>query len=423
MKYHDRPIGRPREDLLGRSRFSLTLARAIDGLITAKDGFVIAIIGEWGTGKSSVMEMTLRYLTHLEIEHVATEAGSNETLDTIEMLAECYDLIRDRVAAYEVANFDLSKAKHSYVEELFSRWLGSKEAGEKAFRYWRFINDIEVRRKTVQVRFSPWLVAGRAELATALLSELARALGEKFGSDVKNAFASILKRLAEVAPIAGAGIDIATGAGFGKVISAGATWSSGLASKWTSGPTLDELRENLRTLLRSLNDRRVLIVVDDLDRLTPSEASEMVSLVKSLGDLPNVIYLLSYDQKNLEKLLDGGTSLNGRDYLQKIIQYPLHLPPISHRKLSKILDADLSELLGELDPHDVKRVGYTWHYIFRHFLKTPRDVRLYTNALTVSVSAQRDFVDPIDLMILELLRLHEPDLYSWIIRHLAELTQ
>jgi hypothetical protein len=26
-------------------------------------------------------------------------------------------------------------------------------------------------------------------------------------------------------------------------------------------------------------------------------------------------------------------------------------------------------------------------------------------------------------MILELLRLHEPDLYSWIIRHLAELTQ
>ncbi|RTL63190.1 MAG: hypothetical protein EKK42_29145 [Pseudonocardiaceae bacterium] len=423
MKYHDRPIERPREDLLGRSRFSLTLARAVDGLITAKDGFVIAVIGEWGTGKSSVMEMTLRYLTHLEIERVAAAAGQSETLDTIETLAESYDRIRDRVAAYDAANFDLSKVKYDYAKELFPRWLESQEAGERAFRYWGFLNDIEIQRKTIQVRFSPWLIAGRAELATALLSELARALGEKFGSEIKKAFASILKRLAEVAPVAGAGIDVVTGAGFGKVISAGATWSSGAANKWTNGPTLDELRENLRTLLRALSDRRVLVVIDDLDRLTPSEAGEMVSLVKSLGDLPNVIYLLSYDQKNLERLLNKGTSLSGRDYLQKIVQYPLHLPPISNRKLSKILDADLSELLGNLDPRDIRRVGYTWHYIFRHYLKTPRDVRLYTNALTVSLSAQRDFVDPIDLMILELLRLHEPDLYSWIIRNLAELTQ
>jgi hypothetical protein len=83
----------------------------------------------------------------------------------------------------------------------------------------------------------------------------------------------------------------------------------------------------------------------------------------------------------------------------------------------------LSELLGDLDPEDVKRIGLTWHLVFRHYLKTPRDIRLYTNALAVSLSSQRDFVDPIDLMLLEVLRLHEPAIYSWIRENLDELAE
>ena len=68
MKHSDRPVYRPKDDLLGRAKFSLFLARAIDNLSLAKDGFVIAVMGEWGAGKSSVVEMTARYLTHLEME-------------------------------------------------------------------------------------------------------------------------------------------------------------------------------------------------------------------------------------------------------------------------------------------------------------------------------------------------------------------
>lgn len=279
MKHSDRPIVRPREDLLGRSKFSLALARAIDGLIIAKDGFVIAVIGNWGAGKSSAIEMTLRYLTHLEMERINVNATNNrETLETIEALAEVYDLIKDRVATYDTANLDLSNTRYDYRKDLFSKWLDSKDEGKKADDYWTLLKAVESNPRTIQVRFSPWLIAGRAELATALLSELARALGEKLGSDIKDAFASLINRLAEFAPVAGAGIDIATGTGVGKVVSAGVTWSGKLASKLTSGPTLDQLRERLRTLLRAQTDRRVLVVIDDLDRLTPAEASEMVAL-------------------------------------------------------------------------------------------------------------------------------------------------
>jgi hypothetical protein len=61
MLYSDRPISSPRQDVLGRAGFALELAKAIDNLVLARDGFVIALLGEWGSGKSSVIELIVRY--------------------------------------------------------------------------------------------------------------------------------------------------------------------------------------------------------------------------------------------------------------------------------------------------------------------------------------------------------------------------
>jgi predicted KAP-like P-loop ATPase len=327
MKHSDRPIFRPKEDLLGRAKFSLSLARAIDNLTVAKDGFVIAVMGEWGSGKSSAVEMTTRFLTHLEMER-ASNAPEKQTLDSLEPLAEAFDKVRDKVAELDLSNLDLSMAHYVYRRNLFRSWLGDQEEADRADRYWILLQAIQKQRHTLQIRFSPWLIAGRAELASAFLSELARSLGEKLGSEVRDSFAQLLERLSEFAPLAGAGLDLATGAGIGRVLSSSVAWSSKFTARLTSGPTVDQLREKLRTSLRKLSNQRILVIIDDLDRLTASEAVEMVSLVKSLGDLPNVIYLLSFDQGNLVKLLSEGTKLNGSDYLEKIVQYPVHLPPV-----------------------------------------------------------------------------------------------
>ena len=54
MRYRsDRPITRPGDDALGRSGFALEVARSIDNLTIANEGFVMALVGEWGSGKTS----------------------------------------------------------------------------------------------------------------------------------------------------------------------------------------------------------------------------------------------------------------------------------------------------------------------------------------------------------------------------------
>jgi KAP family P-loop domain len=70
-----------------------------------------------------------------------------------------------------------------------------------------------------------------------------------------------------------------------------------------SGPSFDEVKKELVQPLSRLNGQQILVALNDLDRLNPFEALEMVSVVKNLSDLPNVIYLLSYREVWFDHLI------------------------------------------------------------------------------------------------------------------------
>ncbi|SEN60734.1 KAP family P-loop domain-containing protein [Bradyrhizobium sp. OK095] len=155
----------------------------------------------------------------------------------------------------------------------------------------------------------------------------------------------------------------------------------------------------------------------------PSEAVEMVSLVKSLGDLPNVIYLLSYDENNLARLIKEGIKLDGREFLSKIVQYSVDLPIIGKDKMGELFEADLISIAGSLTDEQSQRLSAAWYFVIRHYLRTPRDVRLYANSIAMAWSAESDHVDIVDLLLIEALRLHERNLHDWVRDNLEELTQ
>jgi predicted KAP-like P-loop ATPase len=135
-------------------------------------------LGEWGAGKSSVVELVLRYLTHLEMERAShtilfgDEAPAPQNLTQLESLAVVFDRVRDQVNAYDDLNLNFPAARRDYRLDLFNSWLRNSADAQNADRYWRLLQRINDKRRTIQVRFSPWLIAGRAELASALFSEL-----------------------------------------------------------------------------------------------------------------------------------------------------------------------------------------------------------------------------------------------------------
>src|SRR5215469_18502372 len=54
----DKPIQRRDQDVLGRSRFSEAVARAIRGWL-GRESIVIALYGPWGNGKTSIKNMVV----------------------------------------------------------------------------------------------------------------------------------------------------------------------------------------------------------------------------------------------------------------------------------------------------------------------------------------------------------------------------
>src|SRR5665213_651406 len=429
MKFSDQPIARPGEDLLGRKDFALALARSIDQLSAAKDGFVIALVGEWGAGKTSIIRLVSRYLRHIEMARASERSldwestAEPRSLDEIEDMARIFERVEGHLADLDRSNKDIARSNKDGRWHELRKCLASNDETDIADRYWRLKNHIETNPHTTVVVFSPWLIAGRVELASALISDLARALGRSLGNEIKQAFGDLLKRISEFIPLVGAGLDVSTGiVGTGSFIRAGGDWSKSIANRMTSGPTLEEARNNLRRILGELKNQQVLVIIDDLDRLEPREALEMVSLVKSVGDLPNVIYLLGYDDLKLAALINRAVGVDGGEFLEKIVQYPVHVPPIDSDDLVQLFSAEILTQLDDLPEDEGRRLGNAWHYILRFYLRTPRDVRRFINSYGTSHSGLAEYTDPIDLLVLECLRLFEPEIYHFLRRNLLDLT-
>lgn len=96
--------------------------------------------------------------------------------------------------------------------------------------------------------------------------------------------------------------------------------------------------------------RRIVVVIDDMDRLSPQEVFEVIRLIKANGDLPNITYLVSGDKDYLASSIgrivgEGNDSKNvGRSYLEKIVQIEYPLPPVDKSVVREVLLAKAKEI-------------------------------------------------------------------------------
>ena len=84
--------------------------------------------------------------------------------------------------------------------------------------------------------------------------------------------------------------DLAGYKGAGKAAEASFSWMADLIH---TEDTVEKLHAELAGAL-AVQKTRFLIVIDDIDRLPPDEALLIFRLVKSVGRLPNVVYLLVF---------------------------------------------------------------------------------------------------------------------------------
>lgn len=179
-------------------------------------------------------------------------------------------------------------------------------------------------------------------------------------------------------------------------------------------------------------DRPILMVMDDLDRLTPNELLLVFKLVRLVGRLPNVYYLLAYDEGTLLDVLArtdlvGKRDSRARDYLEKIIQIRIDLPPLREAQAATMIDGALAGILRRndlpLEAISRDRFATAYHDHLRHRLDTPRTINRYFAQVEAHYPLLVNEVDFTDFLLLAWIRTAEPAVYRLVQRHRDELTR
>ena len=322
----DRPIECREQDLLSRRFFADAIAEQARA-VPAKHGFTIAVVGEWGSGKTSVLNMV------------------SETLEA------------DGAAC-------------------------------------------------AVVRFNPWLFGSADDLVTRFFRELSAQLGQSRSEglkDVAKALSSLGQFLAPLSPVPGTAVAV-------KLLDK-------LTNRWNKPPTLHDKRGHLRKALAA-SESRVVVLIDDIDRLEASETRKLMRLVRLTSDLPNVVFLLAFDRRHVARSL-GDDEAEGGQYLDKIVQLNYNIPTFRETVLSGVLLPWLNELIEGRDVLQIDQEvwGRIYYEVIRRLLGNLRDVKRFLYSLPVTLDTLGQEVALADLLGLEALRVLRPSMFNTLKAH------
>ena len=250
----------------------------------------------------------------------------------------------------------------------------------------------------IVVRFNPWHYMSLEQLVGMFFAELERGIGTASNKELTKKIGTALQALGGMAGIfhSGAG-------GFIKEA----------ANALKQGPSLPELKRELDKLLPDLT-QRVVVFVDDIDRLERDALRLLFRMIRLNADFPNVTYVLAFDRLVVEKNLDEPNGIRGRDYLEKIIQVSFDIPAPEPSTRHRILFSEMDAVLGSLKtrPLDQRRWGNVFHSGFKNHFRTLRHIKRYANGLRLTLPPVAEEVDLVDFLSIELLRVFHPEVYS-----------
>ncbi|WP_339010750.1 KAP family P-loop NTPase fold protein [Fusobacterium animalis] len=332
MFYSEKPIISKNEDLLGRKKAVSDLAKEIEHYKN-KDSLTIGIVGKWGSGKTSFINMVLESF----------------------------------------------KGNNNYIVIKFNPWNISSRKQLISDFFLQLSNNIKKENES---------------------NEIIGTIGKSLGT-----LSKFFKPLGLIPPLSLLGTigDITEKA-------------SGFINEY-----LEAEKEDLETLKSNINqeledlDKKILIVIDDIDRLCDEEIREMFQLVKSIADFKNTIYILSYDREIVIKALDKSQQDKGEEYLEKIVQVPLVLPYISKSDLDKIFINKLNTSIDIPDEeYDNEYFSKIYYNGLAESFENLRDIERYMNVFNLGINLAIEELNINDYIVLTLIKVFEPNLYEYI---------
>lgn len=313
----------------------------------------------------------------------------------------------------------LAKSIASYYDNecltiaLMGEWGSGKTSIISMFDFYSKV----FNNKNIIVYFNPWHFSNRNNLLSHFFNVLGNVKQKNFINRItkKN-----LKKLGK-SLINSTSFDPVSGK-----ISINSSFK--LESNVFNDKTLIELKNDISEDFQRL-DNKVIIVIDDIDRLTNVEIQQIFMLVKSLADFPNVIYLLAFDKEVVVESLSNINVHNPEKFIEKIIQIPIVVPKMNQVYFGDLIEEYLSDFyyinfprweINEvsLDNFDfdnyIKKEFLDIYSLLFPFFDSPRNLYRYINLLKFYFLILKHQVNINDFMLIVALQLFEEKIYNYI---------
>lgn len=373
----DVPIKASDQDLLRRVSFAERIATILSEL-SLEEGRVFAVRGQWGSGKTS--------LKNLVIEQLGSRKGSAEWMD---------------FNPWQWGDGEaIAKALFQQIADKIGGALSSK-AGKRAAMFRRYGSTLTGNAGSVK------MLGANAPLITLVLANASIvALATSIGWSLPEA-ATVARWL--------------TGASIGLPV---VGWLLLYFGKDRWAEPVDKIRADLESSLRG-SEKPLVIFVDDIDRLEPEQIRSLIRQIKVNANLPNIVFVLLFQPSIVERALEPIANGQGREFLKKIVQANFDLPAVSKSVVHSIMTKDLDRLMGTYavaeNGFEVVRWGNALVGAIQPYVENLRDARRYVSSVAIHLplhtGRQVTEVNVVDFLILEALRVFEPDLHSAIFRN------
>lgn len=287
-------------------------------------------------------------------------------------------------------------------------------------------------QKTIVVQFKSSLPGDDLTLVSTLFNSISKQLRNRFFvRRLRNVLRRFARRISGLIPSA----------------------PSGLKDVFSEKSQQDELQE-LTEKLATLPVHRVVVLLDDMDRMQGSELRMLLKIIRATEDYPKLSFVCAFNKKALvdalirHQVIDritlsfastgdfvpSGTAVGqisaddtraGYEFLEKFFPVQVPVPKLDDGQIGKEFNFRFNQFAERsgmsMLPEDTAAFDEAFRPFWKpHFLPSLNNLRKinsYFNALNASFSLVKDEVNLIDFMCIELLRQTDPEVYEQVFKN------
>jgi hypothetical protein len=293
---------------------------------------------------------------------------------------------------------------HSFAIGIVGQWGAGKTA---------FLNTLEDQLKTksdvIQLQFNPWISHNTDNITAIFFSDLASRLSQ-YDDSLKTEITAYSRELLQ-------SVDNNSFAIFRQL------FESSIKEK--------ELQEQYKLINEHIQrlQKKVVVYIDDVDRLDKKEVVEVLRIIRNTADFGNTFFIVAFDKSYVTTCINEALINNSENYLEKIFQIeyylPLHPDKLVYKKslltyLRSYIPETYQKVLDYIeDPSaNTANAGFITHFEIlppvNYYMRTFRDVIRFMNIFLLNYDRIQHNIYLPDFIGICLLRLRYPEVYQVI---------